>query len=306
MLETKRFYSNGKLLLTGEYVVLDGARALALPTKYGQDLVVESFQSGIVKWQSVDSNGSVWYSDNIQFSEIFEGTSSENNPIRKTLVKILHEAHLLNPEVFKNKDGYSVTTTLTFPKNWGLGTSSTLINNIAQWFGVNAFELLSRSFGGSGYDIAAAQNDCPVIYSKLKSSQQISKVDFDLKFKNNLYFVYLNRKQSSKDAIASYYNNRGEDVDELVNQISRITDSILHASALEEFAQLIERHEKLLSTILQMKTVKELYFSDFKGTIKSLGGWGGDFILVASAEDPTLYFTERGYPVIIPYPEMIL
>jgi mevalonate kinase len=28
------FYSNGKLLLTGEYLVLDGAKSLALPTKF--------------------------------------------------------------------------------------------------------------------------------------------------------------------------------------------------------------------------------------------------------------------------------
>jgi len=38
-LETYR--SNGKLLLTGEYVVLDGALSLALPTTLGQRLTVE-------------------------------------------------------------------------------------------------------------------------------------------------------------------------------------------------------------------------------------------------------------------------
>ena len=32
----KDFYSNGKLLLTSEYVVLDGAIALAIPTRLGQ------------------------------------------------------------------------------------------------------------------------------------------------------------------------------------------------------------------------------------------------------------------------------
>ncbi|MEQ3661167.1 MAG: GHMP kinase, partial [Flavobacterium sp.] len=36
------YYSNGKLLLTGEYVVLDGAKALAVPTKFGQSLSIES------------------------------------------------------------------------------------------------------------------------------------------------------------------------------------------------------------------------------------------------------------------------
>ena len=40
MLE-QNFYSNGKLLLTAEYLVLDGAKALALPTKFGQDLEVK-------------------------------------------------------------------------------------------------------------------------------------------------------------------------------------------------------------------------------------------------------------------------
>ena len=38
----KTFYSNGKLLLTGEYVVLDGATALAIPTKYGQYLEISA------------------------------------------------------------------------------------------------------------------------------------------------------------------------------------------------------------------------------------------------------------------------
>ena len=38
--EQLTYYSNGKLLITGEYVVLDGATALAIPTKYGQSLCV--------------------------------------------------------------------------------------------------------------------------------------------------------------------------------------------------------------------------------------------------------------------------
>lgn len=37
----KLFYSNGKLLLSGEYAVLDGALSLAVPTKYGQLLSVK-------------------------------------------------------------------------------------------------------------------------------------------------------------------------------------------------------------------------------------------------------------------------
>ena len=40
-MQNQTFYSNGKLLLTGEYVVLDGAKALAVPTRFGQNLIVK-------------------------------------------------------------------------------------------------------------------------------------------------------------------------------------------------------------------------------------------------------------------------
>ena len=35
-----KFYAKGKLLLTAEYAVLGGAKALGLPTKLGQSLDV--------------------------------------------------------------------------------------------------------------------------------------------------------------------------------------------------------------------------------------------------------------------------
>jgi hypothetical protein len=55
-----------------------------------------------------------------------------------------------------------------------------------------------------------------------------------------------------------------------------------------------------------MKTVKEALFPDFKGIIKSLGAWGGDFVLVISKENPNEYFIAKGYETIIPYDQMIL
>ena len=55
-----------------------------------------------------------------------------------------------------------------------------------------------------------------------------------------------------------------------------------------------------------MKTVKEALFPDFKGILKGLGAWGGDFILAISKENPKDYFASKGYETIIPYSEMIL
>ena len=67
------FYSNGKLLITGEYVVLDGAKSLALPTKFGQNLSVEKVDSNqLIHWVSYDHDGSIWFEATIPFSSIIE------------------------------------------------------------------------------------------------------------------------------------------------------------------------------------------------------------------------------------------
>ena len=45
-MQPQTFYSNGKLLLTGEYLVIDGAKAIAIPTKKGQSLSVKETEEG--------------------------------------------------------------------------------------------------------------------------------------------------------------------------------------------------------------------------------------------------------------------
>lgn len=300
------FYSNGKLLITGEYLVLDGAKAFALPTKYGQNLVVEEVQGQIIHWQSFDSDGSVWFDDIISFDSIIKNEHFvDSKAIKNTLIEILHTAYLINSDFINRSKGYHIKTELTFPKKWGLGTSSTLINNIAQWLKIDAFELLKKSFGGSGYDIACAQNGNPISYQLVNDKPIIERVDFNPSFTNKLYFIYLNKKQNSKAAIASYHGKSANDSVAL-KTINGITESVIKAQTLQDFISAIEKHEMELSAILELQTVKESLFPDFKGAIKSLGAWGGDFILAVSIINPTKYFVDRGFDVVIPYNEMIL
>lgn len=303
----KEFYSNGKLLITGEYLVLDGAKALALPTKFGQNLVVEKRSNQEIKWTSFDSDGSVWFEDKFSFADISKKTISEGaTSKRNTLIEILHEGFLLNPDFLNQTNGYSISTQLTFPRNWGLGTSSTLINNIAQWLGIDAFVLLKNSFGGSGYDIACAQNNTPILYHLENDKPIVEKVIFEPEFAKNLYFVYLDKKQSSKAAIASYYNNKYDDLAKNSTKIDMLTHEVLKAKTLQEFTQALDEHEAEMSNILEMQTVKESLFPDFNGVIKSLGAWGGDFVLAITKENPSDYFKERGFKTIVSYTDMIL
>ncbi|MEO8516168.1 MAG: GYDIA family GHMP kinase [Flavobacterium sp.] len=303
---TKTFYSNGKLLITGEYVVLDGAKALALPTKFGQNLIIKNGKDNIIHWKSYDYDGSIWFEDNISFASIVKKEHfDERENVKNTLIEILHEAYILNPSFITDSNGYIVETKLTFPKFWGLGTSSTLINNIAQWLNVDAFKLLKNSFGGSGYDIACAQNDTALIYELENGKPTVTPIVFNPSFADKIYFVYLNKKQNSKAAIASYYNNSGNS-SKLIPEINKITNTIINTSEVRTFALALQKHEIEMSDILKMQTVKEALFPDFDGVIKSLGAWGGDFVLVVSKENPTAYFAARGYDILLPYKEIIL
>jgi mevalonate kinase len=303
----KEFYSNGKLLITGEYLVLDGAKAFALPTKFGQKLIVEQGTDQEIKWSSFDADGSIWLQETLSFEDVLKEKSPvQPESVKNTLIEILRQGYLLNPNFINKSQGFQIRTELSFPRNWGLGTSSTLINNIAQWLEVDAFVLLNNSFGGSGYDIACAQNDCPILYHLENGQPVVEKVKFAPDFAENLYFVYLDKKQSSKASIVSYYNNKNEALNEDIIANNKITAAVLSAKTLAEFALALEKHEAEMSIILEMQTIKESIFPDFNGIIKSLGAWGGDFVLAISKENPAEYFKERGFHTIVPYADMIL
>jgi mevalonate kinase len=302
----KTFYSNGKLLITGEYLVLDGAKAFALPTKKGQNLNIEEGNNKEIIWKSYDADGSIWFEDTILFSDISKEVTTENESLKATLTTILHEAFLLNSDFISNSDGYRITTELGFPKSWGLGTSSTLINNIAQWLQIDAFTLLKNSFGGSGYDIACAQNNTPIVYHLEQGNPIVEKVPFNPEFTQDLYFVYLNKKQSSKTAIAAYNINKKNNLTKTIALNDIITSEVLNATTLQSFAAAIQKHEVQMSIILETQTIKESLFPDFNGVIKSLGAWGGDFVMAIAKHNPTDYFNKKGYDVVIGYKDMIL
>jgi len=322
-----KYYSSGKLLLTGEYLVLDGAKALAIPTKYGQNLIVDKIKESSLLWESYDNQQKCWFQAEFRLSDlriVNETFHSDNDKkeesIAKTLQEILKVAQQLNPIFLSSDEGFLVKTNLTFPRNWGLGTSSTLINNIANWAKVNAFELLNKSFGGSGYDIACAQNDTPITYrimeaERSRSHQEhndysktipiIKTVDFNPSFAEQLYFVHLNVKQSSKKGIKKYSEFKGNK-SSVIKEISAITDEMVKCKTLSNFEKLLKSHEQIISKVIQNKPIQEIIFSDYFGQIKSLGAWGGDFILATGNENTSNYFKEKGFKIVIPYKEMIL
>jgi hypothetical protein len=82
----------------------------------------------------------------------------------------------------------------------------------------------------------------------------------------------------------------------------------LNCTNLDEFEQLLTLHENIIADIIKLKPVKEAMFHDYDGAIKSLGAWGGDFIIATGDNLDTVsnYFKSKGYHTIIPYKDMII
>ena len=70
----------------------------------------------------------------------------------------------------------------------------------------------------------------------------------------------------------------------------------------------MKEHEQILSQILGLLPVKQGIFQDYHGGVKSLGAWGGDFVMVTMHQEwprVTAYFSAKGMETIIPYHEMV-
>ena len=297
----KSFYSNGKVLLTGEYSVLNGSLAIGLPTKMGQDMLVENILNEKISWLSFNMNSEKWFECLFDLKSLnIIGTSDKNISLR--LKKILESSRDLNSKFLKT--GKKIITNLDFDYKWGLGTSSTLINNISKWAEINPYELLKKTFGGSGYDLACAEANSPILFSLNSGKEKIIPINFNPKFKKNLFFIYQNKKQNTKRSVKEY-KKKNKLNKSIINNISKISTDLISTSNINEFRRLIDYHENIMSSVLKIDSINKK-FSDYEGSIKSLGAWGGDFFLAVGPEDSLDYFKKRNYKIGYKYADFIL
>ncbi|MBT8393339.1 MAG: GHMP kinase [Bacteroidia bacterium] len=298
------YYSRGKLLITGEYTVLDGALAFAIPSKFGQSLTVEPLKDPKLVWESITKDGKIWFKGSFSIENDII-VANQQNEISDRLVAILNAANKLNKQCLNSNTGLKITTKLEFSRSWGLGTSSTLINNIASWFNIDPYELLEKTFGGSGYDIACALRNSALTYLLKGNEKRINSLEFNPKFKQQLFFIHLNKKQDSRKGIATY-NLQKKEVADSISEISKITSKLIECKNLKEFEKLITQHEVIISGIIKINPIKERLFKDFPGAIKSLGAWGGDFILATGNLEEMKYFKNKGYSTILSFKDILV
>lgn len=293
------FRANGKLLLTAEYSVLRGALALALPTRQGQTLHITPSGDEHLHWISKEANNETWLS--ADFLNDHSVLISSDTATAELLMKIVRSAQTLNPKF--NPFGLTATTKAEFNRAWGFGSSSSLVALIAQWAEVEALHLFFASQTGSGYDVAAALNDSPILYQLYKDKKAaITQTNFHPPFADELAFVYLDKKQKSDKEVARFSERVTTDAQ--LNSISEITQKIVVCQYLSDFENLLQQHERLTAEMIGQRPIQENLFPDYSGVVKSLGAWGGDFVLATRIADAQIYFPSRGYSTILSWREL--
>ncbi|MEI6898315.1 MAG: hypothetical protein WCL00_00425, partial [Bacteroidota bacterium] len=236
--EVRSFRANGKLLISGEYLVLLGAKALAFPLKLGQTLRIISNNAQNISWKSDDPTGT-WFS--CEIAPVTFSTLQTTDPgISTYLEKVLKAARQLNP--FFSPGPIEVITTANYPVNWGLGSSSTLIALVAVWADVDKFRLFRLLANGSGYDIACT-DQMDLIFFQLVENIPVTETSLPGKaLLENVCFSYLGEKQETASEISSFLA-KGKANDEDIERISNLSTSIATEDDPVAFCSMIYEHE---------------------------------------------------------------
>ena len=300
------FYSKGKFLLSGEYLVLHGAKALAVPLRYGQKMIVEFLPGeNLIIWET-SVLGQPWFSAKFDPASL-EILECSDKKTADFIQKVIFASKEIRQEDLFQNIGCKIITEIEFDIDWGLGSSSSLVSNIAWWFDIDVFKLYRKLYKGSGFDVHCARADRPIVYQLIGDRPDYHEIDFNPSFRDHLFFIYLGKKQDSQQSVSDFSRTYVHDPN-LVRQISSITDKMIGTESLVEFMLSMKQHEEILSEVLNMPLTREDRFSDFTGEIKSLGAWGGDFILAASPlgyEDVKQYFSRKKLPVVLRWEEIV-
>lgn len=305
-------------MITGEYLVIRGAKALAVPTVLGQQLQFSHdrrSKSKKINWVSMTSGDLIWYSNQFDIDNNFEPAEQKGSGRTEFIRSLLIAINQSKPDFFKEQGTYTFKTFMDFDPGWGMGSSSSLIVNLAMLTSLQPFELVFSSTlnQGSGYDIATSLIGKPIIYF-IEEEMYHWAEPADLPWKNfvgHCRLVYLNHKQDSNVEVSRFKSRWKENENHnVIEEISNISEKLTTVTDYAEFKQLLSRHEMIMSEVLKKKCIKDEMFSDFKGVIKSLGAWGGDFILacpdsVSDIDYTENYFLVKGYHTIMEFSKMI-
>lgn len=282
------FFAPGKLLLSAEYAVLQGAQAIAVPTFKGQKLQVSEIEEELIRYSAFDYQGKPW----LDFI-LGKGEKPEELLVERII-------GALAPDV--SSKGIHLQSRLEFPREWGLGSSSTFISLMAKWLQKDVWPLFFEHLSGSGYDVAVAESNNCICYELVSSQKpQWHTVSIPSFFKET-GLVYLGRKQNSAKEVRRFLQKDTSPA--LVKEISALSEKLLVLKNQSELEDWMQEHESLTSSMIGIEPIPSQILPDLKGTAKSLGAWGGDFLWFSRMEDK-MAFKEAGYKQVFEFSDLV-
>ena len=131
-----------------------------------------------------------------------------------------------------------------------------MLHCVATWAGVDGIALLQRTLGGSGYDIACAGSDSPIVYHLNGGKPHWEQISFMPPFAEHIYFVYTGQKQLSSKGI-KYYRENATRIQDCVGWLNRLTESMLQCQSLDKMNQIIAEHENIIAEELKLPKAKD-------------------------------------------------
>jgi len=97
------------------------------------------------------------------------------------------------------------------------------------------------------------------------------------------------------------------DLQKDIEAVSDISRAVPKCESLDEFGLLMQCHERIIARCIDQEPIQKR-FPDFEGVLKSLGAWGGDFILAATEwpeNQVKEYFKWKGLEVVFKYNNLV-
>ena len=295
------FRANGKFLLSGEYALLDGAAGLAIPLRFGQSMHLRPHQGEHLIWTSLEADGSPWFQATFHPGTglLMESTDRE---VGFMLEKLLRAA----PEDARRSmlKSQHLRIQADFNRDWGLGSSATLVWLVASLLKTSPYPLLDASFGGSGYDLACAAAAGPIVYQRQEGKPSSTPVALTKDILDHLFFVYSGKKQNSREGIHLYRSKK--DSGSFSYEMNQLSLELTKARTVEAFGSCLQHIEERVRAHLLLNSLKD-FFPDYPGILKPMGAWGGDFFLAfGSPKETRNYFTSKGFFPVWQAKEVIL
>lgn len=268
-----------------------------MPTSFGQQLSVKSHQGPEhVLWEALDHENRQWFTAGFDHEgRVLHGSSAAMAEKLQGFLAPVRNSNVWNAPV-------RVQTKVDFPRLWGLGTSSTLCALLAQWAEIDALTY-RKLHGGSGYDLACAQASGAISYALVDGEPEVLSVQLP-EVLQSVVFVYRGAKQQTDSSLQLV--GRKPFSAAQCEEITQLSEGFLQANSFDELESIIEQHELLIANHLELERAIEGPFKGIRGQVKSLGGWGGDFVMLTRFEENRQWLEANGFNAIIPFETMAL